>query len=124
MGKTFSSIMCAGIFMGFLCMAASAQAEGSDAAKPADEKAAAKADTKAKGKAQETCPVMGGKVNKELYVDVNGKRIYVCCSACIETIKANPDKYIKKMEAEGIVLEKLEKKAESKTATEPKAETK
>ena len=34
-------------------------------------------------KAQETCPVMGGKINKSLYADVNGHRVYVCCKGCI-----------------------------------------
>ncbi len=56
-------------------------------------------------KLQATCPVMGGKINKKQYADVNGKRIYVCCPGCIGTIKADPDKYIKKMEKEGVVLD-------------------
>lgn len=51
---------------------------------------------------QTVCPVMGGKINKELYVDHDGKRIYVCCQACIAAVKANPEKYIKKLEGEGI----------------------
>lgn len=53
---------------------------------------------------QTTCPVLGGKINKNLYADVNGKRIYVCCPMCIGKIKANPEKYIKQMEAKGITL--------------------
>lgn len=56
---------------------------------------------------QTTCPIMGGKVNKSLYVDAEGKRIYVCCQTCINAVKANPKKIIKKMEAEGIELEKV-----------------
>ncbi|MCF7818538.1 MAG: hypothetical protein K9M54_11725 [Kiritimatiellales bacterium] len=59
-----------------------------------------------KAKAQTTCPVMGEKVDKTQYVDVNGYRIYTCCPGCIGKIKANPDKYIKQMEAQGIELEK------------------
>lgn len=56
---------------------------------------------------QTSCPVMKGEaIDPNLYVDVNGKRIYVCCPGCITTIKAEPEKYIKQMEAEGIVLEK------------------
>ena len=55
---------------------------------------------------QTTCPVMkGSKIDPKLYVDVNGKRIYVCCPGCIAPIKADPGKYIAQMEAEGIVLE-------------------
>jgi len=53
---------------------------------------------------QTMCPVMGGKINKELYVDHGGKRIYVCCKGCIAPIKKDPKKFIKKMEDEGVVL--------------------
>jgi hypothetical protein len=56
-------------------------------------------------KKQTHCPVMGGKINKEQYVDVEGYRIYVCCPGCKGTIKADPDKYIEKMKAEGITPE-------------------
>ena len=61
---------------------------------------------------QTNCPVMGGKINKKYYVDYDGKRIYVCCPGCIGKIKADPEKYIKKLEADGVVLDatpKLEK---------------
>lgn len=59
-----------------------------------------------KGKAQTDCPVMGGKINKSLYVDTQGKRIYVCCAGCLPTLKANPEKYRKELEAKGIILDK------------------
>jgi YHS domain-containing protein len=67
---------------------------------------------KVEPKKQTTCPVMGGKIDKAQYVDVQGKRIYVCCAGCIATIKADPDKYIKQLEAEGITLDKTPKKDE------------
>jgi hypothetical protein len=60
----------------------------------------------AEGKPQTTCPVMGGKINKELYVDAEGFRIYVCCGGCIGKIKADPAKYLKQLKAEGVELEK------------------
>jgi len=66
-------------------------------------------------KKQTVCPVMGGKINKAEYADVKGKRIYVCCAGCIAKIKADPDQYIKQMEAEGITLDKTPKKEEHKT---------
>ncbi len=57
------------------------------------------------GHPQTTCPVMGSKVNaKSLYVDANGKRIYVCCPDCVAAVKEDPAKYIAKLEAEGVVL--------------------
>ena len=66
-------------------------------------------------KQQTTCPVMGGKINKAQYVDVQGKRIYVCCAGCIGKIKSDPDKYIKQLEAEGVTLDKAPKKEEKNT---------
>jgi len=72
--------------------------------------AAQAAEKKPESKKQTTCPVMGGKINKAQYADVNGKRIYVCCPGCIGKIKADPDKYIKQLEAEGITLDKAGKK--------------
>ena len=68
------------------------------------------AEKKTEPKKQTTCPVMGGKINKAQYADVKGKRIYVCCPGCISKVKADPDKYIKKLEAEGITLDKAGKK--------------
>lgn len=58
------------------------------------------------GKAQTDCPVMGGKINKSLFVDTQGKRIYVCCAGCLTSLKANPEKYRKELEAKGIILDK------------------
>lgn len=62
---------------------------------------------------QKTCPVMGGKINKNMYVDAKGYRIYVCCAGCNRAIKANPDKFIEKMKADGVELEKTPEKEES-----------
>jgi YHS domain-containing protein len=59
----------------------------------------------AKGKPQTECPVMGGKVDKKVYTDYQGKRIYFCCSGCVDDFKKNPDKYLKQMEEKGITPE-------------------
>jgi len=56
---------------------------------------------------QTTCPVMGGKINKDLYVDHDGKRIYMCCKGCAASLKKEPEKYVEKMEEEGIVLDRV-----------------
>lgn len=61
----------------------------------------------AAGKPQTTCPVMGGDVDKSLYVDADGYRIYVCCQMCVSAVKADPAKYIAQMKAEGVELEKV-----------------
>ena len=55
---------------------------------------------------QTVCPVMGGKIDKNLYVDAEGKRVYVCCAGCIDKVKDNPGKFIKQLENSGVTLEK------------------
>lgn len=57
-------------------------------------------------KHQTMCPVMGGVVNKQFFADYQGKRVYFCCNACPAMFKKDPAKYIKKLEAEGITLDK------------------
>lgn len=46
---------------------------------------------------QKTCPVMGGAINKELFVEYKGKKVYFCCAGCEETFQKNPEKYIAKL---------------------------
>ncbi|HYA41248.1 MAG TPA: YHS domain-containing protein [Syntrophobacteraceae bacterium] len=55
---------------------------------------------------QAQCPVMGGKIDKKIYADYQGKRIYFCCTGCLEEFNKDPEKYMKKMEAEGVIPEK------------------
>ena len=61
-------------------------------------------------KPQSTCPVMGGKIDKDVYLDYQGQRIYFCCPACNDTFLKDPEKYFKKFEAEGVLLESVQKK--------------
>ena len=53
-----------------------------------------------------TCPVMGGKINKEVYTDYQGQRIYFCCAGCIGVFKKDPEKYLQKMKEQGVTPEK------------------
>lgn len=50
---------------------------------------------------QTTCPVMGKPINKKLYVDKNGKRIYVCCGGCVSAVKKDFGKYEAKLAESG-----------------------
>lgn len=59
----------------------------------------------AAGHPQTVCPVMGNPIDKNLPVDVEGYRIYVCCSGCVDMLTAHPEEYIAQMKAEGIELE-------------------
>jgi len=69
-------------------------------------------------KDQANCPVMGGKINKEIYADHEGQRVYFCCAMCIDTFKKDPEKYLKKMKAEHVNPVKTPKKAKKKTGHE------
>jgi YHS domain-containing protein len=46
---------------------------------------------------QTTCPVMGGPINKAIFVEYQGKKVYFCCNACPDVFKADPAKYIAKL---------------------------
>ena len=59
--------------------------------------------------AQTTCPITSSKIDKSVYVDYQGKRVYFCCTDCKAKFNADPAKYIKQMEDKGIVLEKTPK---------------
>ena len=59
----------------------------------------------ADAKPQTVCPVLGGKINQQIYADYKGKRIYFCCQGCDKEFKKDPDKYLKKMEEQGVTLE-------------------
>ncbi|MFI5331172.1 MAG: YHS domain-containing protein [Desulfobaccales bacterium] len=57
-------------------------------------------------KPQTLCPVLGGNVDKKVYVDYQGKRVYFCCQGCDAAFKKDPEKYMKKLQEQGITLEK------------------
>lgn len=46
---------------------------------------------------QTHCPVMGNEIEKEVYTDFHGVRIYFCCPPCIEKFEKTPDEYISKL---------------------------
>lgn len=61
---------------------------------------------------QKLCPVMGGTINPDLYVDANGKRIYVCCKGCMAAIEKDHAAYSKKIADNGEVVADTPKKAQ------------
>ncbi|MGB7910985.1 MAG: YHS domain-containing protein [Desulfobaccales bacterium] len=63
---------------------------------------------------QTVCPVLGGNIDKKVYVDYQGKRIYFCCPGCPAEFQKDPEKYLKKMEAQGITLEKCPETQQAK----------
>jgi YHS domain-containing protein len=57
-------------------------------------------------KPQTVCPVLGGNIDKQVYMDYQGKRIYFCCQGCDAEFRKDPEKYLKKIQEQGITLEK------------------
>jgi len=75
-------------------------------------------------KAQTTCPITGEPINKDLHVDANGKRIYVCCPGCVAAVRRQPQKYIDQLEAKGVTLSEAPVETEKKgEAAEGKPQT-
>jgi YHS domain-containing protein len=70
-------------------------------------RAVGKVQSQDKGQPQTKCPVLAGNIDKNVYADYKGYRIYFCCKGCDEEFKKNPDKYLEKMKAEGITPEKI-----------------
>ncbi len=52
-------------------------------------------------KPQTRCPVMGRNINKGVFVDVNGYRVYLCCKGCAAAVEKDPDKYLAKIRENG-----------------------
>ncbi len=47
---------------------------------------------------QQYCPVMDGmEIDRDLYVDHDGKRVYFCCAGCIPAFEQDPGKYMEKL---------------------------
>ena len=46
---------------------------------------------------QTICPVMGGAIDKNIFVEYQGKKVYFCCTDCKATFEKNPEKYLSKL---------------------------
>jgi hypothetical protein len=46
---------------------------------------------------QTTCPVMAGAIDKNIFVEYKGKKVYFCCAGCKEKFEAEPEKYLAKL---------------------------
>lgn len=49
------------------------------------------------GTEQTICPVMGGAIDKDIFVEYQGKKVYFCCAACKPEFEKNPEKYLSKL---------------------------
>ena len=47
---------------------------------------------------QTTCPIMvGNAIDKNVFVEYKGKKVYFCCPACKPDFEKDPEKFIAKL---------------------------
>lgn len=46
---------------------------------------------------QTICPVMEGAINKAIFTEYKGKKVYFCCADCKAKFEAEPEKYLAKL---------------------------
>ena len=47
---------------------------------------------------QTNCPLMEGMaIDKSVYTEYKGKKVYFCCAGCINKFKEDPEKYLSKL---------------------------
>lgn len=103
------AIACAAI----VCLPLAPAAEsgcGKAAAAAETEKAVAqteKAVAEVAAQAQTVCAVCGNPMNKEIFSDIDGKRVYFCCAECKAKFDADPKTYLEKMQKDGITPEAI-----------------
>ena len=63
-----------------------------------DTKKAATATATAASVEQTMCPVMdGNKIDKNVFVEYKGKKVYFCCTQCKAAFEKEPEKYLAKL---------------------------
>jgi len=80
-----TSLLLVGLFMLQAC-------KKSEPAAPAESKEVASAEVE-----QKACPVMGQPINKNIFTEYKGKKVYFCCPPCKEKFEANPEEYVAKL---------------------------
>ncbi len=63
---------------------------------PAQHAAATPAATKP-ATLQETCPVLGGPIDPNIFVEYKGKKVFFCCKGCDQKFQEDPEKYLDKL---------------------------
>jgi YHS domain-containing protein len=46
---------------------------------------------------QKNCPIMDNPINKTLFVEYKGKKVYFCCPGCEDKFNAEPEKFVAKL---------------------------
>jgi YHS domain-containing protein len=59
-------------------------------------------------KPQTLCPVMGNPIDRKIYVDFQGQRVYFCDNGCAAAFSKDPEKYMKKIAEDKVLLESVQ----------------
>ena len=55
-------------------------------------------ETTVSGTAEQTmCPIMDAKINKNLFTEHKGEKVYFCCAGCKGKFEKEPEKYLSKL---------------------------
>lgn len=92
----------------FLAFAFASPAAGAQEEKKSGEKAMNTYKVQEGFQVQTTCPVMGGKITRDSYVDYEGQRVYFCCPGCKEDFLKDPDKYFEKAAKDKVMFENVQ----------------
>ena len=46
---------------------------------------------------QTECPIMAGAIDKNIFVEYKGKKVYFCCAGCKDKFNEEPEKYLAKL---------------------------
>jgi len=46
---------------------------------------------------QTTCPIMNMAIDKKVFVEYKGKKVYFCCPGCEDKFNAEPEKFLAKL---------------------------
>jgi len=92
-----STVLLAGL-IGSIALIPTSCKKKSEPATPAETKVAEEKVSQATETAEQTtCPVMAGTINKEIYTEYKGKKVYFCCPGCKEKFEEAPEQYIAKL---------------------------
>ncbi len=59
-------------------------------------------------KPQAVCPVMGGQIDKNVFMEYQGQRIYFCWPGCKEIFSKDAEKYMRELADKKVILESLQ----------------
>ena len=88
------------LLAGFLlvCLSLTALTVANGCKKKSEPATSAETEQKTQAVIEQTiCPVMAGPINKDIYTEYKGKKVYFCCSGCKEKFEQAPEQYLSKL---------------------------